>query len=54
MYYNPQRYAAALEEAIKMKKRGETAQKAARAISNNLITRPAASVSNELAPRQAP
>jgi DNA-binding GntR family transcriptional regulator len=54
MYYNPQRYAAALEEAIKMKTRGETAQKAARAISNNLITRPAASVSNELANRQAP
>jgi len=54
MYYNPQRYAAALGEAIKMKKRGEAAQKAARAISNNLITRPAASVSNELAPRQAP
>tara|TARA_R110000822_G_scaffold120999_5_gene254698 strand:- start:864 stop:3668 length:2805 start_codon:yes stop_codon:yes gene_type:complete len=54
MYKNPQRYAAALEEAIKMKKRGEVAQKAARTISNNLISRPAASVSNELANRQAP
>ena len=54
MYYNPQRYAAALEEAIKMKKRGEVAQKAARTISNSLISRPAASVSNELANRQAP
>jgi len=54
MYKNPQRYAAALEDAIKMKKRGEVAQKAARAISNNLITRPAVSTSNALAPQEAP
>ena len=54
MYRNPQKYTAALEEAIKMKKRGETAQGAARTISNKLITRPAVSVSNALAPQEAP
>jgi hypothetical protein len=54
IYRNPQKYMAALEDAIKMKKRGEVAQKAARAISNNLISRPAVSVSNALAPQEAP
>jgi hypothetical protein len=54
MYRNPQKYMAALEDAIKMKKRGEIAQGAARTISNNLITRPAVSTSNALAPQEAP
>jgi hypothetical protein len=54
MYRNPQKYMAALEDAIKMKKRGEIAQGAARAISNKLITRPAVSTSNALAPQEAP
>lgn len=49
MYRNPQKYTAALEEAIKMKKRGEIAQGAARTISNALVSRPAVSVSNALA-----
>jgi hypothetical protein len=54
IYRNPQKYTAALEEAIKMKRRGEIAQGAARTISNKLITRPAVSVSNALAPQEAP
>jgi hypothetical protein len=54
MYRNPQKYTAALEEAIKMKKRGEIAQGAARTISNALVSRPAVSVSNALAPQEAP
>jgi hypothetical protein len=54
IYRNPQKYMAALEEAIKMKKRGEIAQGAARTISNKLITRPAVSTSNALAPQEAP
>jgi len=49
MYRNPQKYMAALEDAIKMKKRGEIAQGAARTISNALISRPAVSTSNALA-----
>lgn len=49
IYRNPQKYMAALEEAIKMKRRGEIAQGAARTISNALVSRPAVSVSNALA-----
>jgi len=49
IYRNPQKYTAALEEAIKMKRRGEIAQGAARTISNALISRPAVSTSNALA-----
>lgn len=49
IYRNPQKYMAALEDAIKMKKRGEIAQGAARTISNALVSRPAVSVSNALA-----
>jgi hypothetical protein len=49
IYRNPQKYMAALEDAIKMKGRGEIAQGAARSISNALISRPAVSVSNALA-----
>ena len=54
IYRNPQKYMAALEDAIKMKKRGEIAQGAARTISNALVSRPAVSVSNALAPQEAP
>ena len=54
MYDNPERFTAALESALKQKGRGEIAQGAARTISNKLITRPAVSVSNALAPQEAP
>jgi len=54
MYENPERFTAALEAAIKQKGRGEIAQGAARTISNALVSRPAISVSNALAPQEAP
>lgn len=54
MYENPERFTAALDAAIKQKGRGEIAQGAARSISNALISRPAVSVSNTLAPQEAP